>query len=418
MFVALLIAMLRCSPDETVTETEAPRDLTVDEDEASRLRALGYASVSGDSSQAVGVVHHDPNASQPGLNLFTNAHGCSAQLVSAAGAVLRSWSHEPCQMWGNTILLADGGLLVVHQSPRLDRVPKRRREEFEGTPASELRDLLRFDATGQLLWERRAPVHHDVELTPDGRIATLTYAHRLVPDIHPQAPVKDHAVAIFDTDGSLLDQLWLLDLLRTAPKPFALKPIEAHWSRPEGIDEVDLIHANSIEWMRWTGLFDSGPLYGPSHFVMSLRNQDTVLIADWKTRRVLWTWGQGQISGPHDATLLRNGNVLVFDNGLGRGWSRVVEVDPRTDELVWEYRAPEGETFFSATRGAAQRLANGNTLITDSERGRVFEVTPSGEVVWDFRNPNRDGEGKPYIIVRMRRLPEPLTPDGPFTWSD
>jgi outer membrane protein assembly factor BamB len=151
---------------------------------------------------------------------------------------------------------------------------------------------------------------------------------------------------------------------------------------------------------------------------MSLRNQDTVLIADWKTRRVLWTWGQGQISGPHDATLLRSGNVLVFDNGLGRGWSRVVEVDPRTDELVWEYRAPEGETFFTATRGAAQRLANGNTLITDSERGRVFEVTPSGNVVWDFRNPNRDGEGKPYIIVRMRRLPKPLTPDAPFAWSD
>lgn len=230
--------------------------------------------------------------------------------------------------------------------------------------------------------------------------------------------MRDHFVVLLDGHGAQLEEASLLELLRTAPEPFELKRIEAHWSRPEGTDEVDLIHANSIEWMRWTRLFGSNPLYGPSHFVMSLRNQDTVLIADWKTRRVLWTWGQGQISGPHDATLLRSGNVLVFDNGLGRGWSRVVEVDPRTDELVREYRAPEGETFFTATRGAAQRLANGNTLITDSERGRVFEVTPSGNVVWDFRNPNRDSEGKPYIIVRMRRLPEPLTPDGPFAWSD
>ena len=62
-------------------------------------------------------------------------------------------------------------------------------------------------------------------------------------------------------------------------------------------------------------------------------------LRDWKTKRIVWSWGQDEISGPHDATLLANGNVLLFDNGLGRDWSRVIEVDPFTREIVWEYRA-------------------------------------------------------------------------------
>ena len=94
----------------------------------------------------------------------------------------------------------------------------------------------------------------------------------------------------------------------------------------------------------------------------------------------------------------------------------MVEVEPRSRRIVWEYRAPEGDALFTATRGASQRLANGNSLITDSEHGRAFEVTPAGEVVWDFFNPTHGPKGKPIVIVRMRRLLGPPSP--PFDWFD
>ena len=79
-------------------------------------------------------------------------------------------------------------------------------------------------------------------------------------------------------------------------------------------------------------------------------------------------------------------------------------MDPRTDEIVWEYRSPDPPTFYSKTRGSNQRLANGNTQIADSDSGRVLEVTPDGDVVWEFLNPNLTPDREPSVIVRMRRF--------------
>ena len=103
--------------------------------------------------------------------------------------------------------------------------------------------------------------------------------------------------------------------------------------------------------------------------------------------------------------MLDSGNLLIFDNGLRRGWSRVIELDPLTGEIAWEYRADPPESFYSKSRGSSQRLPNGNTLICESDRGRAFEVTASGEVVWEWLNPARDGEGRLSTLVRMKRLP-------------
>jgi hypothetical protein len=107
--------------------------------------------------------------------------------------------------------------------------------------------------------------------------------------------------------------------------------------------------------------------------------------------------------------------VLIFDNGMLRGWSRVVEVDPETDRIVWEYPGEKGAPFYTRGRGGSQRLPNGNTLIAESNEGRAFEVTRSGEIVWEFRNP-RIVDGHRRAIVRMRHYDadfiEPLLAGG------
>lgn len=70
-------------------------------------------------------------------------------------------------MWGNSALLPDGGILVVHQNPRTKKLPRKIREqlEIEFEVASGLRELVRFGRDGRAVWTRRLPVHHDVELT-------------------------------------------------------------------------------------------------------------------------------------------------------------------------------------------------------------------------------------------------------------
>src|SRR5262249_14393645 len=64
-----------------------------------------------------------------------------------------------------------------------------------------------------------------------------------------------------------------------------------------------------------------------------------------------------------------------------RPTSRVLEIDPVTLKLVWSYTSP---TFFATNISGAQRLPNGNTLITEGPSGRVFEVTKDSTIVWAY----------------------------------
>jgi hypothetical protein len=61
-------------------------------------------------------------------------------------------------------------------------------------------------------------------------------------------------------------------------------------------------------------------------------------------------------------------------------------VDPVSRDVETLYEGTEGEPFFTAGRGKADLLGNGNFLITETQFGRVFEVTPGGEIVWSFIN--------------------------------
>lgn len=120
------------------------------------------------------------------------------------------------------------------------------------------------------------------------------------------------------------------------------------------------------------------------------------------------------------------GNIMVFDNGGGAGFgesnpfapdgrfiverysSRVLEIDPVTMEKVWEYSI-QGHGrfhFFSHNVSMAQRLPNGNTLITEGAAGRVFEVTVEGEIVWEYLNPFfYEPDDTRHNIYRAYRVP-------------
>lgn len=363
--------------------------------EVERLQALGYADVGQEVVRdgPSGVVKHDAARSQPGYNLFTNAHLCSTQLIDASGRVVRSWSLEPCYRWDNTSLFPNGDLLVVGREQKPDRSKV---DGDRGWAAG--RYVARLGWNGGVVWRTPLGAHHDAQLTPRGQIAVLTASRRAVPEVDEKRRMKDDALTLLSTEGAVIEQASLYDLLKTAPpEQFRFQP------RTQGKGHLDLLHANSVFWMDDAQLAARDPLYAASNVVVTIRHQDLVAVIDWDAKKVVWAWGQGELSGPHDAVVLPSGNFLIFDNGLGRRWSRVVELDPKTRKIVWEYRAPEPESFYTQTRGANQRLANGNTLIAQSDSGRAFEVTPAGEIVWEFLNPNLS-EGKRGALVRMRRV--------------
>lgn len=359
------------------------------------LRAIGYAGVSEESvdPSLTGVVLFDHARSQPGYNLYTNRHRCQVILMNAGGDEVHRWERPADRAWSNAQLLANGDLLVIGQE---------RSKPYIGA-VDEHRYLLRLSWSGEVLWRADVNAHHDVEVTPDGKLALLSFKRTLDSSLtHEGTELREDLIQRLDLDGQLIDERSLLSSLTGAGDGFELGKVAP--SRSGRVSFLDLIHANSLEFMSRPELAGEHELYAPGNVLVSMRHQDGIFVMNWESGEHVWSWGHGELLGPHDATVLDGGNLLIFDNGLGRGWSRVIELDPREGAIVWEYRAEPRESFYTASRGSSQRLSGGNTLIAESDRGRAFEVTPTGETVWSWVNPDRDSRGRVATLVRMKRL--------------
>jgi hypothetical protein len=136
------------------------------------------------------------------------------------------------------------------------------------------------------------------------------------------------------------------------------------------------------------------------NIMLSFRNISTVVMIDRGTGDIYWKLGAPPLSGQHAPAILPNGHILLFDNGPHRldetfPFSRVLEIDPATKDIVWKYQETPVSNFFSPRISNAQRLPNGNTLINEGWFGRFFEVTPEGAVVWEYVNPYFGGSPRP-----------------------
>ncbi len=231
---------------------------------------------------------------------------------------------------------------------------------------------------------------HDFELLDNGNAMLLAYRKRQV-DMTAfggvaDALVWDTVIAERTPDG---ETVWLWDgaeHMDLADVPAAVAE-QRFAAEPPSV--IDYAHPNSLE------IFDDGDV------LVSIRHYDCLLRIDRETGEIVWTFGGdncadndftmtgddplGGISHQHDATILDDGNLLVFDNGNLREdpVSRVLEYDldddAMTAELVWSY----DDGRYTPIMGSAERLANGNTLIGWGQLVDpvVSEVTPDGEVV-------------------------------------
>jgi hypothetical protein len=146
----------------------------------------------------------------------------------------------------------------------------------------------------------------------------------------------------------------------------------------------DWFHNNTCEMITNNPISQNDARFRKGNIIFCSYYLNLIGVIDYTTKKIVWSWGPGILDGPHLPTMLDNGNLLIFDNGRKRGWSRVIEVNPLTKELVWEYHATPKASFYDDVISNALRLPNGNTFICDGTHNRLFEITHQGEVVWDF----------------------------------
>ncbi len=348
--------------------------------ESNSLDTLGYidtAQEEVDPNEGHGVVLLDEKRSHPGYNLYCSVPDNLAELIDAQGTVVHSWTHQPSNKWERCELLPNGDLLVIGIGGGAGT----------GKRSSGRSYVLRMSWDGDVLWQHPYSAHHDLEVTPRNQILVLTGKGRRVQEINPDRDIRDHLLTLLSHKGTLVEEYSIYDLFNSSPSIFSFQEVQDR-KRQKDVKAIDLLHINSAEWMHHPHLEAKDAIYASTNVIVCSRKQDTIAIINWDEKKLVWAWGQGEVSGQHEASVLKNGNILIFDNGNARSWSRVIELNPLTREIVWEYKAANPKDFFCALRGVSQRLPNGNTLICDSSRGEAFEVTRDGEEVWRFLNPH------------------------------
>ena len=399
VFPLATVALLACSREESAPPPVVVDDELVEVDDesnsltpsiltrASELTALGYVDFGDeeDLDAADGLDLHDPELAWPGYTLYINLPTASAYLLDMEGRERASWKIERANMWIRAEILSDGDILVVGEN---ETAPQAEDLHDDAPPPKAGRFVLRMSWEGEVRWRKDCTAHHDIDLTPEGKLLLLGESHLTTTEVNPDCGVVDNSLILMTLDGELLSEFPLYDVLRSDPTilPFVEKHTEETCSR--GVPG-DCLHLNSFQWIDRPDLVDRHPLYEAGNVLVSSRSQNAIAVVSFERRELIWAWGVGEVSVQHEAKLLENGNILLLDNGTyKRGWSRVIELDPVSEEIVWQYRADPPESFFTAARGTVQALPNGNVLIASSGQGRIFEVTREGRTVWSYSNPH------------------------------
>jgi hypothetical protein len=370
-----------------------------------KLNTLGYLEWvnSEHDINKVSVTTYDPNLACDGLNLYTTRRPGYALLTDMKGDILHQWNLDPdneySRIWPYAELLETGELLV---------------------PCNES-IFAKFDWDSNRIWGKKMRAHHGHYTDQNRCVYVINRKDSVTLWRGVPVPLVEDYITVFSSDGSFKRNIMYLNAAKKHLSFKGVMRIYRYVLNPDKIKSFlklklkgrpifkanltfDILHTNSVFVIERDieGLCTKGDI------LISMRDFNLVAIFDPEKKELVWEWGPGNIIDQHHATMLENNNILLFDNGYGRGYSRVVEIEPITKEIKWEYKGSPLEAFYSPRRGSCQRLPNGNTLITESDRGNVFEVTKEGKIVWRFFVPDIDSESnKRRAIYRLVRITNP-----------
>lgn len=335
----------------------------------SLLKTLPYLQGYKTAPKKVGVTRYDRESAWPGVNLYVSGNVPGAFLIDIRGRLLHEWRINPekaglpqnshCR---RAYLFDNGDLLAIFEENGKQDGP-----------------LVKLDKNSRILWIYPGRCHHDLFVEKDGTIYVLTHRRRVKqPNIKPGQPILEDFVTLLNRNGKEIKSVSLIDCFINSNYDSVL-----FYTAPRG----DIFHTNTIEVLNGE-VAGRVPMFKKGHILTSFRHLSTIATVDLEEEKVTWMlWGMWRVQ--HDPTVLKNGNLLLFDNGDIAERSRILEFNPLTQEVVWSYQS---DNFFSERMGTNQRLPNGNTLITESEKGKAFEVTPKNVIVWEFVNPRKAGD--------------------------
>jgi len=425
-------------------------------------------------------IHQTEGQSMPALDgqiLFSPMWSTTTYLIDTTGRLVHTW--ESSYLPGVSVCwLGDGTIL---RTIRIGVGPGTggagggvQKVKWDGTVEWDFR----YNTNGHLS-------HHDLKTLPNGNVLLIAWetktrdeainAGRDPNHVSNQGFYPDHIIEVHPTGPTTGEIVWEWHVWDHLIQDF--DPSKENYGvvrdHPGLIDvnfgssfmsDTDWLHTNSID-------------YNPEfdQILISVHNFGEIWIIDHSTTTeeaaghsgghfgkggdLLYRWGNPQaydagtaadqkLFGQHDASWVKpglpgEGNILIFNNGINRPggqYSSVDEIQPPEDtsgryylapdsaygpqNLTWTYTANPPSSFYASFLSGATRIADGNTLISNGEQGKIFEVTPGGSTIWEYTS-IYPSESLNDFFKAVYIPPEEPTPhvsdlscSGSLSWSD
>jgi Arylsulfotransferase (ASST) len=362
------------------------------------------------------VVSHRPSAFSEGLTLvsgLTKEGNLEVKVLTRDGEALHRWridwfdgfwpdpSHIPAEDLPrkrpatiiNGIALLKNGDLVVN----LD-----------------LLGMVRVGLCGNVVWRLPYQTHHalHVDETENIWVAGQKRIRERAPDLPGyQPPFVEFTVLKVTPGGDIVREISIVEVL-TKNKLHGLLYMSPKdtWSDNWSMEvSGDTLHLNAVELFPshlQPGIFEAGDV------MISLRNINAVMVFNPDTLHIKYL-SIGKVVRQHDPHFVDGTSISIFDNNnvapaSHAPQSRIVVVDARNDHMHVRYAGSSEQPFYTGILGKHQWLPNGNMLITESVKGRAFEIDPEGKLVWEYFHVVDNG--RLALLTEAQRLPSFLTP--------
>lgn len=350
---------------------------------------------------------YDEDKAYKSLSLVTGLAAndlLSAKIINMEGEVVHEWLIDWFDLWPNPTHIPKGYPDLPKERPGAD---------IDGAVLLENGDLIfnfsylgmvRLDICGNIVWRLPYFTHHSIYLDDDGFLwASGQIYHNGRIEEYPQLqpPIYEQTIIKVSLEGEIIEEISVLDLLQKN-NLIGLYFLSDNNNYAEVSD--DPLHLNDVKpFPRHIeeGVFHHGEI------MISLRNRNTIIVfqeEDLKVTQVI----TGGFVRQHDPDFIDGNTLSVFDNNNitepydeQQSSVRIISLLEETNTIFYTGNAEN--YFFTNTRGRHQWLSNGNLLITESKRGRAFEVDQNGNIVWEYINLVDDG--LVGFISEVSRLP-------------
>jgi hypothetical protein len=394
-------------------------------------------------TRTMGLFLNDTARVYKGYTLFAPKQNTMTYLINNEGRIVHQWTASKYPPGQSVYLLENGNILRTCMT-----------KGQLSTGGGEGGRVEEYNWNDSLVWSLDYSTttymqHHDIRRLPNGNIIMLviekkTYAEVIAAGFNPSKfqteiaqkgmMVPDYVVEIQPTRPSGGTVVWewhvwdhLIQDYDAAKLNFG--DVRSH---PELIDCAGDQRALPAFWNHMNSIDYNASL---DQIVLSVRGNSEFWIIDHSTTTaeakghtggkrgkggdLLYRWGNStayrtgtasdqKLYQQHDAEWIKSdcpgaGDIMVFNNGIGRNYSTVDEMTPVVDaggnytrvsgsaygptSLTWTYQATPPTSLYAEDISGAQRLTNGNTLINDGPHGTFMEVTSAGLTVWKYINP-------------------------------